>query len=164
MWVLRLRDWQPDESGDGNRCLCDHLQRTRPTIALSRFSRLLRQTRPGKPMQRNWPKDRRGLQPTPPARQPTNMTNGDIFRWNQLWKRIAQHLDMDPGEPMPISLSQMMADKGPLWEKIKKKTRAGRRSLRQDRRMGIWGFHFQLQLGRDLFNHAHPASRFYRGR
>ena len=50
-----------------------------------------------------------------------NMTNGDIFRWNHLWKRIAQHLDMDPGEPMPISLSQMMADKGPLWEKIKKK-------------------------------------------
>lgn len=50
-----------------------------------------------------------------------NLTNGDIFRWSRLWKRIAAHLDMNPGEPMPISLSEMMADKAPLWEKIKKR-------------------------------------------
>lgn len=50
-----------------------------------------------------------------------NLTNGDIFRWNHLWKRIAAHLDMDPGEPMPISLTDMMADKGPLWERMKAK-------------------------------------------
>ncbi len=50
-----------------------------------------------------------------------NLTNGDIFRWNHLWKRIAAHLDMDPAEPMRISLTEMMADKGPLWEKIKQK-------------------------------------------
>ncbi len=50
-----------------------------------------------------------------------NITNGDIFRWNHLWKRIAAYLDMDPAEPMPISLSEMMADKGPLWESMKAK-------------------------------------------
>ncbi|MER5171270.1 SDR family oxidoreductase [Thioclava sp. GXIMD2076] len=50
-----------------------------------------------------------------------NLTNGDIFRWNHLWKRIARHLDMDPGEPMPISLAEMMADKGPLWDSIREK-------------------------------------------
>lgn len=50
-----------------------------------------------------------------------NLTNGDIFRWSHLWKRIAAHLDMDPAEPMQISLSEMMADKGPLWEKIKER-------------------------------------------
>lgn len=50
-----------------------------------------------------------------------NLTNGDIFRWSHLWKRIAAHLDMDPGEPMPISLTEMMADKGPLWDRIKLK-------------------------------------------
>jgi len=50
-----------------------------------------------------------------------NLTNGDIFRWSHLWKRIAAHLGMDPAEPMPISLSEMMADKGPLWEDIKRK-------------------------------------------
>lgn len=50
-----------------------------------------------------------------------NLTNGDIFRWSHLWKRIAAHLDMDPGEPMPISLTEMMADKAPLWDRIKAK-------------------------------------------
>ncbi|WP_172327159.1 SDR family oxidoreductase [Mangrovicoccus sp. HB161399] len=50
-----------------------------------------------------------------------NLTNGDIFRWNHLWKKIAAHLDMDPGEPMTISLAEMMADKGPVWERIKAK-------------------------------------------
>ncbi|MBB95695.1 MAG: NAD-dependent dehydratase [Rhodobacteraceae bacterium] len=50
-----------------------------------------------------------------------NLTNGDIFRWSHLWNRIAAHLDMDPGEPMPISLTEMMADKAPLWERIKAK-------------------------------------------
>ncbi|MBT9386845.1 SDR family oxidoreductase [Pseudooceanicola sp. CBS1P-1] len=50
-----------------------------------------------------------------------NLTNGDIFRWNHLWKRIAAHLEMDAAEPMPISLTQMMADKGPLWERMKQK-------------------------------------------
>lgn len=50
-----------------------------------------------------------------------NLTNGDIFRWSHLWKRIAAHLDMDPAEPMPISLSEMMADKAPLWDRIKAK-------------------------------------------
>jgi len=50
-----------------------------------------------------------------------NLTNGDVFRWNRLWKRIAAHLDMDPGEPMPISLAAMMADKAPLWERMRQK-------------------------------------------
>lgn len=50
-----------------------------------------------------------------------NLTNGDCFRWSHLWKRIAAHFDMDPGEPMPISLTEMMADKGPLWDRIKAK-------------------------------------------
>ncbi|WP_102224215.1 SDR family oxidoreductase [Acidimangrovimonas sediminis] len=50
-----------------------------------------------------------------------NLTNGDIFRWRPLWKRIAAHFDMDPGEPRQIPLAEMMADKGPLWEKIRQK-------------------------------------------
>ncbi|ANT60994.1 NAD-dependent dehydratase [Salipiger sp. CCB-MM3] len=56
-----------------------------------------------------------------PAGTAYNLTNGDIFRWRHLWKRVAAHLDMDPAEPMPISLSEMMADKGPLWEEMQAK-------------------------------------------
>ncbi|GKT33619.1 Short-chain dehydrogenase/reductase SDR like protein, partial [Aduncisulcus paluster] len=66
-----------------------------------------------------------------------NLTNGDIFRWSHLWKRIAAHLEMDPGEPMPISLSEMMADKAPLWDRIKDKY--GLQDVPFDK-IAAWGF------------------------
>ncbi|WP_138465761.1 SDR family oxidoreductase [Poseidonocella sp. HB161398] len=66
-----------------------------------------------------------------------NLTNGDVFRWSHLWKRIAASLEMDPGEPMPISLSEMMADKGPLWERIKAKY--GLADVPFDK-VAAWGF------------------------
>ncbi|WP_269522984.1 SDR family oxidoreductase [Coraliomargarita parva] len=50
-----------------------------------------------------------------------NLTNGDIFRWSHLWKQIAAYFDMDAAEPMPIRLSEMMADKAPLWQAIQRK-------------------------------------------
>lgn len=56
-----------------------------------------------------------------PGDKAYNLTNGDVFRWNRLWRRIAAHLQMDPGEPLRISLKQMMADKAGLWEQMKSK-------------------------------------------
>ena len=47
-----------------------------------------------------------------------NITNGDYFRWSRVWPRIAAFFDVPVGEPFPLSLEQMMADKGPLWEKL----------------------------------------------
>lgn len=47
-----------------------------------------------------------------------NLTNGDIFRWEQLWHKIAAWFDMPVAEPQTISLTEYMADKGPLWKKI----------------------------------------------
>jgi nucleoside-diphosphate-sugar epimerase len=46
-----------------------------------------------------------------------NLTNGDLFRWNQLWPAIARHFDMPLGEPQTLNLREYMADKGPLWER-----------------------------------------------
>ncbi|MGI3170700.1 SDR family oxidoreductase [Pseudooceanicola sp. C21-150M6] len=66
-----------------------------------------------------------------------NLTNGDVFRWSHLWKRIARHLDMDPAEPMTISLQQMMADKAPLWDAIK--ARHGLVDVPFDK-IASWGF------------------------
>ncbi|MCK1968554.1 SDR family oxidoreductase [Franconibacter sp. IITDAS19] len=47
-----------------------------------------------------------------------NITNGDYFRWSRVWPRIAAFFDVPVGEPFPLSLEQMMADKGPLWEQL----------------------------------------------
>lgn len=47
-----------------------------------------------------------------------NVTNGDVYRWKSLWPRIARLFDMPCGEVRTLSLSQWMADKGPVWAQI----------------------------------------------
>lgn len=54
---------------------------------------------------------------TPQARgEIYNITNGDYFRWENLWPRIARMFDMDVAPPVPFMLADYMADKGPLWD------------------------------------------------
>jgi nucleoside-diphosphate-sugar epimerase len=48
--------------------------------------------------------------------QAYNITNGDYFRWCNVWPRIAEVFDMPAAEPQTLSLTAHMADKGPLWE------------------------------------------------
>ncbi len=71
------------------------------------------------------------------ANQAFNITNGDLFRWEQLWPRFAEFFEMDWAPPQPLSLSQMMADKGPRWE-----TLAARHGLQEIawERLVSWGF------------------------
>ncbi|SDL62964.1 Nucleoside-diphosphate-sugar epimerase [Modicisalibacter muralis] len=52
------------------------------------------------------------------ANQAYNITNGDLFRWKNLWPRLAQFFGVEPGEVQTLSLERQMADKGPLWERI----------------------------------------------
>ena len=47
-----------------------------------------------------------------------NITNGDYFRWRNLWPKIAAVFEMPVADPQTICLTQHMADKGPLWEEI----------------------------------------------
>jgi nucleoside-diphosphate-sugar epimerase len=55
------------------------------------------------------------------ANQAYNITNGDFFRWANLWPRIAEVFEMPYAEPQTISLVAHMADKGLLWEAMGKK-------------------------------------------
>jgi len=55
------------------------------------------------------------------ANQVFNITNGDYFRWEHLWPRIAGFFGMAAAPPMPIRLTEMMADKGPLWDHMVRK-------------------------------------------
>ena len=38
-----------------------------------------------------------------------NVTNGDVFTWENVWPAIAEALDMKPGAAVPLSLAQMAA-------------------------------------------------------
>jgi nucleoside-diphosphate-sugar epimerase len=47
-----------------------------------------------------------------------NITNGDYFRWQHMFPKIARMFDMDWADPVPTPLATYMTDKGPLWERI----------------------------------------------
>jgi nucleoside-diphosphate-sugar epimerase len=44
-----------------------------------------------------------------------NITNGDYFRWKNLWPKLAAAFDMPAGDVRTISLTVDMADKASLW-------------------------------------------------
>lgn len=52
------------------------------------------------------------------ANQAFNVTNGDLFRWRDLWPRLAAMLDVPVGPPLPMSLVEAMADQAPVWDRI----------------------------------------------
>ncbi|GAB3800606.1 SDR family oxidoreductase [Spirosoma humi] len=55
------------------------------------------------------------------ANQAFNITNGDLFRWNDLWPKIAAYFGLVTASPLPMSLQRVMADKESLWESIQEK-------------------------------------------
>jgi nucleoside-diphosphate-sugar epimerase len=58
-----------------------------------------------------------------------NVTNGDSFRWCQVWPQLAQWFGMPCGVPRPIKLATWMADKAPVWDRIVARHGLQRRSL-----------------------------------
>lgn len=55
------------------------------------------------------------------ANEPFNVTNGDAFRWQDMWPAIANYFEMETAQAQKIDLVHMMADKGPLWDSLVKK-------------------------------------------
>jgi nucleoside-diphosphate-sugar epimerase len=52
------------------------------------------------------------------ANQAFNITNGDLFRWNELWPKLAAWFGMEVAPPLQMSLQDVMADKEPLWDRM----------------------------------------------
>jgi len=52
------------------------------------------------------------------ANQAFNITNGDYFRWVNLWPQIADVFEMEFAEPQTISLVAHLSDKGPVWKAL----------------------------------------------
>jgi nucleoside-diphosphate-sugar epimerase len=47
-----------------------------------------------------------------------NITNGDYFRWQHMFPKIAGMFDMPLADPVPTPLVTYMADKAPLWDRM----------------------------------------------
>jgi nucleoside-diphosphate-sugar epimerase len=52
------------------------------------------------------------------ANEPFNITNGDLIRWENFWPKLAAYFGMDAGPRQHIRLSEMMANKAPVWDRI----------------------------------------------
>lgn len=55
------------------------------------------------------------------ANQAFNLTNGEFERWENLWPALAAQFGMAPGPVQTISLARFMADKEPLWARIRER-------------------------------------------
>ena len=66
-----------------------------------------------------------------------NLTNGDCFRWCNIWPRLAEFFDMPWAPPQRISLADFMADKAPVWDQL-----VAKHGLRQMpfTEVGDWAF------------------------
>jgi nucleoside-diphosphate-sugar epimerase len=53
--------------------------------------------------------------------QAFNINNGDLFRWSDLWPRIARYFGLETADPLPMQLDVVMADKEPLWNTMMEK-------------------------------------------
>ncbi|MCB1692603.1 MAG: NAD-dependent epimerase/dehydratase family protein [Pseudomonadales bacterium] len=51
------------------------------------------------------------------ANETFNITNGDVFRWENIWPTIAEAFDMEAGSPTPRSLATFCADEA-AWQSI----------------------------------------------
>lgn len=71
------------------------------------------------------------------ANQAFNITNGDLFRWNELWPKLAAYFELETAAPLQLSLQTVMADKEPLWKSMQEKYSLTQH-LYQD--LSAWGF------------------------
>ncbi|GKV10314.1 hypothetical protein SLEP1_g21700 [Rubroshorea leprosula] len=69
-----------------------------------------------------------------------NVNNGDVFRWKQLWKVLAEQFEIERygfEEGKNVGLSEMMKGKEAVWEKIVEENQLQKTSLAE---VGGWWF------------------------
>lgn len=55
------------------------------------------------------------------ANQAFNVSNGDLFRWKNVWPSIAKFFGQDAEFPLTMPLASLMADKDELWKTMQTK-------------------------------------------
>lgn len=82
------------------------------------------------------------------ANRAFNVSNGDVFRWEHAWPRLAAHFGMQPGDVRPMSLEAFMQDKEPVWQSVVR--RRGLKPSRLDQ-VAAWAFgDFVFRMDYDL--------------
>lgn len=71
------------------------------------------------------------------ANEAFNVTNGDAFRWENVWPAVARYFAMPPGPVRTISLTSLMADKASVWHDV---VAAQRLEDRPYESMALWSY------------------------
>ncbi|KAK9286938.1 hypothetical protein L1049_015346 [Liquidambar formosana] len=69
-----------------------------------------------------------------------NCSNGDLFKWKQLWKVLAEEFGVECGEfeeGLNTSMEEMMKGKGPVWDEIVRENGLAPNKLEE---VGVWWF------------------------
>lgn len=92
------------------------------------------------------------------ANQAFNITNGDLFRWNELWPKIARYFGLETAPPLQMSLDVVMDDKEELWNTMVEKHELARHSYSD---VSSWRFgDFVFSWDYDFFADGSKARRF----
>ncbi|MGW0521721.1 SDR family oxidoreductase [Crossiella sp. NPDC003009] len=92
------------------------------------------------------------------ANQAFNINNGDLFRWSELWPKIAEYFELPVAPPLQMSLATVMADKEPLWDKMTEVHGLAGHSYRE---VSSWAFgDFVFSWDYDMFADGSKARRF----
>ena len=87
-----------------------------------------------------------------------NITNGDLIRWENLWPAFAHAFGMDWAPPQTLRLTEVMADKGPLWDRLVRDH--GLKPIPFDKIVGSWAFaDGTFRLGYDVISDTGKARR-----
>ncbi len=87
-----------------------------------------------------------------------NITNGDVFRWSQAFKKFAHYFDMQIAEPQTFSLQEYMSAKSDLWEKITSKYDLQKHQLLELVQWPFGDFIFNVEY--DAFFDVNKARRY----
>ncbi|MCP3141784.1 SDR family oxidoreductase [Pyxidicoccus xibeiensis] len=91
------------------------------------------------------------------ANQAFNINNGDLFRWSELWPKIARFFELEVAPPLPMSLGVVMADKEPLWNAMVEKHGLARHAYKD---VSSWRFgDFVFAWDYDVFADGTKARR-----
>lgn len=92
------------------------------------------------------------------ANQAFNITNGDLFRWNDMWPKIAAYFGMEVAPPLQLPLREVMKDKAELWKDIQQQHQLAPHSYEA---LSSWGFgDFVFAWDYDFIGDGSKARRF----
>jgi len=87
-----------------------------------------------------------------------NVTNGDVFRWSQLWPRFAEYFGVEYAEPITFPLHEYMEDKAELWQQMVAKHGLKNHTLDE---LAQWPFgDFIFNVKADAFFDVNKLRRF----